>query len=263
MVVEALNRNSVFTKNQNLFCQAGFQKKDFESSYIEIRKKEGRLFSNSEVKLLPEVPSSHPLCLEWKIRRQSTQRLITYLSKRSKCTILEIGCGNGWLSNQLAELPNTEVIGLDVNETELTQAASVFNHSQRLAFVLGDIFTIKLPMHFDYVIFASSLQYFADLDTLFSAVSNFLTQTGEIHILDTPFYDIEKLDQAKTRSSNYFSQHDSSMDAHYFHHATQHLKKYDHTLLYNPKSLIVRLKNKIIKDSPFPWIRIKPAKHGG
>jgi SAM-dependent methyltransferase len=263
MVVNALNRDPAFTKNKNLFCQVGVQKKDFESSYIDIRKKEGRLFSDSEVKLLPEVSSSHPLFLEWKIRRQSAQRLITYLSKRSKCTILEIGCGNGWLSNQLAGLPNTDVLGLDVNETELTQAASVFSHSQRLAFVLGDIFTIKLPMQFDYVIFASSLQYFSDLDKLFILVSNLLTETGEIHILDTPFYDIGKLAQARRRSSSYFSQHDSSMDSHYFHHAIQHLKKYDHTLLYNPGSLIVRLKNKIIKDSPFPWIRIKPVKHGG
>lgn len=262
MVVDVLNSDRNFTKNQNLFCQVGFQKRDFETSYIDIRSKEGRLFSDAEVKLLPNVSPGHPHADEWTIRKKSAQRLIAYLSKRSKATVLEVGCGNGWLANQLSNTTNVEVIGLDVNEVELRQAASVFNHSKHLAFILGDIFTINLPLKFDYVIFASSLQYFPDADHLLSGVSNLLNKQGEIHILDTPFYDSSKISQAKARSSNYFSANNSTMHAHYFHHTIQSLQKYDHTLLYNPASLVVRLKNQLSKDSPFPWIRIKPRRNG-
>ncbi len=53
--------------------------------------------------------------------------------------ILELGCGNGWLSHLLSQSLQRDVCGIDVNRTELTQAARMFGHDQRLSFIAADI----------------------------------------------------------------------------------------------------------------------------
>ena len=48
----------------------------FEDAYAELRAREGRVYSDEELLRLPEVPDHHPLAGEWKLRRQSTNRLL-------------------------------------------------------------------------------------------------------------------------------------------------------------------------------------------
>src|SRR4051794_33766657 len=104
------------------------KQKAFEADYLSLRKKEGRLYTDEEVARLPHVVKNASLKKEWAIRSASCQRLIKYLAgKKTKLSILEIGCGNGWLSNQLAAVTKTQVLGLDVNQTELAQAQRVFS----------------------------------------------------------------------------------------------------------------------------------------
>src|SRR5687767_5432876 len=75
----------------------------FEKTYIGLRQKEGRMYSDEELLQLPVVPKEHPHYREWQIRRRSCNRLIHHLEKkRSLLKILEIGCGNGWMAHQLA-----------------------------------------------------------------------------------------------------------------------------------------------------------------
>ena len=82
----------------------------FERLYVEVRKKEGRLYSNDELKNLPEISESHHLYNEWRLRKESYKRLIKYLqSQNSSLKIVEPGCGNGWLSNRLALIPGSKV----------------------------------------------------------------------------------------------------------------------------------------------------------
>ena len=69
---------------------------DFEQQYLAVRKRENRIYSDSEVSCLPEIFSSHDYSEEWKVRKRSAKRLITHLEKKNRpLTILEIGCGNG------------------------------------------------------------------------------------------------------------------------------------------------------------------------
>lgn len=249
------DQNFIFT--DGLFRQTSFYPNNFESAYIDIRKKEGRLFTNDEIKTLPDVSKGHPHFHEWKIRKRSLQRLVEYLeSQRQEKIILEVGCGNGWLSHQLAKLKRAQVIGVDVNFTELQQAARVFHGITNLSFIFGDIFSIQLPVKVDYIILASSAQYFPDLSQLISVLQAKLSNTGEIHIMDSPFYEVTTVDSAQSRSKNYFSSHDSSMENHYFHHTWTDLEKFHFELLYDPSSIVSKLKTKFSIDSPFPWVKI-------
>jgi ubiquinone/menaquinone biosynthesis C-methylase UbiE len=261
MVRETLMRDANFRFVDNLFYQQGFTKSNFENAYIDIRKKEQRLFSDPEAHVLPDLPAKHPLYREWQIRKRSATRLKNYLANYSDIKILEVGCGNGWLSNMISQLQKIEVVALDVNETELKQASRIFNSHSNLAFIFGDLFTINFPAKFDHIIFASSLQYFSDLNDVLKRSTQLLTSSGEIHIVDTPFYDHKEIEKAKKRSEQYFTTHGSRMSDYYFHHARESLSKYSTDALYNPASLVTRIKNKFVVDSPFPWFRISNTNH--
>src|SRR6478609_3338202 len=73
--------------------------------YIALREKEGRLVSDEELLKLPEVNAFHIHLKEWRIRKKSCDQLLNYVAKKNRpLKILEIGCGNGWLSNRLASV---------------------------------------------------------------------------------------------------------------------------------------------------------------
>ncbi len=95
---------------------------------------------------------------------RACRRLLRYLKARGGSgPLLELGCGNGWLSRRLAEGLRCEVCGVDVNRAELAQAARVFAASPRLSFVAGDIHTLPLPPpRFDAIVLPACIQYFAD-----------------------------------------------------------------------------------------------------
>src|SRR5258708_7832527 len=137
----------------------------FEKKYIFIRSMENRLYTDEELSKLPDIPPGHTHYKEWQIRKRSGRRLQCYLAAKKKdLEILEIGCGNGWLSHLLAEVPGTKVTGLDINFTELQQAARVFNDDPNLVFIHGDLRSgILCDRSFDCIVFAASLQYFPSL----------------------------------------------------------------------------------------------------
>lgn len=232
-------------------------KNSFEEQYISLRKKEGRLFTDREVALLPQVAETYNLKKEWEIRRASCARLIKYLSKKEKpLTILEVGCGNGWLSGQLSKIPNAGVTGSDINGFELQQAERVFGRISNLQFVQGDLRKgILYKQKFDIIVFAASIQYFFSLQEITKAAFEHLKTDGEIHILDSHFYTDAEVDEARKRSSDYFSQLGfDGMENFYFHHALSDLANYKHSVLYHPNRII----NKLCKQkNPFYWICIQ------
>lgn len=134
----------------------------FEKIYVSVRTIENRLYADHEVEYLPEIAKGHSHYREWMIRKKSSRRLFNYLSsKRRRLRILEVGCGNGWLAHLLGQIPGAEISGLDINFTELQQAARVFNEDQHLRFIYGDIYSgVLTRLRFDTIVFSDSIQYF-------------------------------------------------------------------------------------------------------
>jgi ubiquinone/menaquinone biosynthesis C-methylase UbiE len=170
--------------------------------------------------------------------------------------ILEIGCGNGWLSNRLAEIRGAEVTGLDINFTELQQAARVFNDAPNLNFIHGDIRSGILDDRlYDFVIFASTIEYFPYLKKIIHLSLTYLKPGGELHILDSPFYGPDRIEQERKRTLAYYTSLGyPEMADFYFHHQMADLRPFHHSLLYNPHAFPGRLWR---SRSPYPWIRIK------
>ncbi|MDR3711710.1 MAG: class I SAM-dependent methyltransferase [Puia sp.] len=229
----------------------------FEKKYILTRSLENRLYTDEELMRLPEVPASHTHYKEWQIRKRSCRRLLRYLASENRdLEILEIGCGNGWLSHRLAELPGTEVTGLDINFTELQQAARVFSGDPNLHFIHGDIRSgILGDRRFDRIVFAASIQYFPYLKKIIHFALSQLKHGGEIHIMDTHFYRPGEVSIAKRRTAAYYSSLGyPEMADFYFHHCSSDLRSFHQQQLYNPMGIRSRL---LGARDPFPWIRIK------
>jgi ubiquinone/menaquinone biosynthesis C-methylase UbiE len=230
---------------------------EFEQLYIDLRSYEKRVYTDEEVAWLPDVNENHIHRKEWEIRKTSCKKLIRYLrQKKRSLKILEVGCGNGWLSYQLSQIRYSNVIGVDVNLLELQQAERVFADIPNLNFIYGDLNSTFLEFEkFDIVIFAASIQYFNSFSEVIETVLDKLNQRGEIHIMDSHFYSEEEVGRAEERSRDYFlNKGFGKMYEFYFHHSLKELGKFNFAILYDPHSAL----NKILRNkNPFYWIGIK------
>jgi ubiquinone/menaquinone biosynthesis C-methylase UbiE len=223
----------------------------FSTRYIEARQKEQRVFSDEQVVTLPDVSKNHPFYDEWKLRGKSARRFLNYLRKKNHPQkILDIGCGNGWFSNLIANNGHN-VTAVDINLPELEQAARVFE-KPNLTFAYADIFKGNelQARRFDLIVFNSSFQYFSNAESTILKLRGLLTEGGEIHIIDSPFYKVNEIDHARKRTQAYYENLGfPDMAQFYFHHVFGDLGNYK--VLYRPSFL-----NFIKKDSPFYWILI-------
>jgi ubiquinone/menaquinone biosynthesis C-methylase UbiE len=235
-------------------------KSDFETLYIRLRQKEGRIYSDEELIGLPDIQTTHTHYREWQLRKHSLKKLIGHLKRKNKpLDILEIGCGNGWLSHRLSIISGSKVIGTDINFTETQQAARVFQQITNLHFIYTSVERgVFKEKSFDSIIFAASIQYFSSLHETIGNTLPLLKPGGEIHIIDSPFYSVSEVLPAQQRSRHYYeSVGFCQMADFYFHHSLDELKGFNYSLLFNPTSIRSRLSG---NKNPFHWICI-PATH--
>jgi len=228
--------------------------------YLRVREKEGRLYPDDIVERLPSVPPDHPFLAEWQARTASSNRLTDYLAQfRRQISVLELGCGNGWLSNRIAETAHASVVGLDLNATELRQAQRLYAQRPELTWVIADIFRDPFcHPSFDVIVIASAIQYFDDLYRLLQTMIPLLHKDGEIHILDSPLYSDEQLPSAHERSRKYYKDLGiPEMAAHYHHHSVSSLSPLHPDWLYVAST---KDRANTVKDSPFPWVRLRPER---
>ena len=224
----------------------------FEEIYLKVLHKENRIYSDAEVNELPKPFFYNLHRQEWEMRTKHFQRLRLYLKKLDKpLKIMDLGCGNGWLANQLAEIPNTEIWGVDINLSSLQQARRVCTKSN-VHFAYGDIYSDLFDTDsFDMIILNRTIEFFPNLPRLINRCRNFLPIGGEIHILDSPIFAEKELDAARQKTfQNFETVGVPEMSVLYFHHSRSAFQSFDNQFLYTPSRW------KRGKDSPYPWIRI-------
>jgi SAM-dependent methyltransferase len=228
----------------------------FEESYNQVRSKEGRIYTDETLRMLPDLPVNHRYYGEWTVRKRSSLRLIRYLASKNKSQhIVEIGCGNGWLCHRLSLISGARVTGQDINLMELQQAARVFGGASNIRFISGDLYSEGFAeLGADVIVFAASIQYFPSLEKTLQWSLQQLVPGGEIHILDSPFYEPGEVSGAKKRALDYFGAMGfPEMAQYYFHNTRAALGPFNPRLLYNPRSLGSRI---LRRKNPFPWYRI-------
>lgn len=227
----------------------------FEQMYYAIREKEKRVYTDDQVRNLPDIEATHIHFIEWEIRKRSAARFMAYLNKKQKpLNMLEVGCGNGWLAAKMATMPGVEATGLDINEAEICQARRVFE-STNLTFLNEPFKTDTFDdVKFDVIVFAASLPYFSSVKYTLQLAFNLLNPGGEIHLLDTHFYKNDDVTGAQERCYDYYNAMGyPQMCNYYFHHTINELKDFKYRVLLNPNALF----NRLGKKAPFYWINIK------
>lgn len=230
----------------------------FESTYLQLREKEGRILTDDQVRMLPYIRGLNPqLDAEWKFRANSFDKLKKYfIGAREGSRILDLGCGNGWTAAGLAGNKRLQLFAVDVNRQELEQADRVFS-MPNLQFYFGDILSeLFEPTSFQYIVMNACMQYFPDLDNLINRLFHFLEKGGEIHIVDTPIYDAAEVPAARKRSEEYYSGMGfPEMVENYFHHSWEDLRYFQPERM-DVQSFLTKL---LMKKTPgnLCWIKIK------
>jgi len=250
-----MNTNTSFESIDGVLVSMATRSKfaHFEEQYLAVRDKEKRILNLDEIRNLPFVSPSSPDHLLWKIRRKNLSRFFKYISAKKGLNILDVGCGNGFFSNAMQQKGNY-VTGLDVNFTELKQAAAAFPLSG-VKWICADILNDALPKEkYELITFCCSFQYFGEPELILERCKQILSPGGEIHIIDSPFYTEQSWSEAKTNSEKYYQQMGvGSMSSYYFHHTLDVFKNFNYSVLYRPKKLLAKLFN----DSPFLWLVVK------
>ncbi len=234
-----------------------------ELRYWRVRAREVRLYTDEVVRRLPHVPPEHPLAAEWAARADSLGRLKDHVARLQRnLTILDLGCGNGWMASHLAALSSgMRVWGLDLNRRELAQGARVFVDQPRLRFVYGDVFSDSLPAAvFDLIVVASAIQYFSDLPALVRRLLTLVRSGGEVHLLDSPLYAAGEVRAARERTRDYYAARGLLPAVEdYHHHTFDSLAPFNAERLYDPHAWPQRLARLVrggAARSPFAWLRI-------
>lgn len=221
---------------------------DLELRHWQQRARHLRLFTDEAVRALPHIDPHHPRAHAWHARADGLARLADHLARHQRAlTVLDVGCGNGWLGHHLAALPRVRVCGLDVNRRELTQAARVFaNEQTTLRFVYAEVLSAVLPAnHFNTIVLADVLPYFPDPAALLKRLWGLLKRPGEIHIMDTPLAERPQPPTERPREPTR-------------HHPTwADLAPFGPQVLYNPHTLSARLARWWRGEhhlSPHPWV---------
>jgi trans-aconitate methyltransferase len=106
-------------------------------------------------------------------------RLIAELDLQGTERILDLGCGDGTLSAQMAGLvPNGEVVGIDASRGMIEAAQS--KERENLRFLLMDINELNYAEQFDVVFSNAALHWIKDHKRLLRNVSHALRKGGRL-----------------------------------------------------------------------------------
>ncbi|MBK9276268.1 MAG: class I SAM-dependent methyltransferase [Flavobacteriales bacterium] len=216
----------------------------FAELYNRAREWEGRILDDAEMARLPQR-SGGPYSREWRVRARSAQRLLDHLARSGpRSAVLDVGCGNGWMSAWLARAGHS-VLGIDRTLPELQQAARVFPDGPR--FALADLFNPALDdLRFNVVLFAASFHYFVDARSTLQR-ARMLATDGEVHVMDSMLYPDQKAaGEARARTVAYYAHLGvPELAAHYHAHTLEEVRTAGpHLLLRRPgrwNTLIDRL----------------------
>jgi len=124
---------------------------------------------------------------------------IIYESSKSskKNNILEIGCGTGFLSLELARRGHN-VVGVDVSKKSIKEAENYkkkikVSNKINLKYFVGDANFVNFKEKFDVLIFYRSLHHFSNLDKLFKNLRLYLNSNSKLIICEPMRKNFEKM----------------------------------------------------------------------
>jgi SAM-dependent methyltransferase len=166
----------------------------FMRSYANVRSTEGR--GGLDPSFYRSLP--YPSGLDkrwtrhWQLRAASYETLIhELLPGAERLTILDLGAGNGWLSNRLA-LAGHNVISIDLQVNDFDGLGCHNQYESEWLPIQAEFDRLPIADRtVDLVIFNASLHYSADLPATLAEAHRTLKPDGRIVVIDSPFFNRE------------------------------------------------------------------------
>ena len=99
-------------------------------------------------------------------------RLFSFAGLKKNSKILDIGCGNGFLLNQVfIQFKDCELHGLDISSKQLSYAKNIKTYH-------GNIETININKKFDYIFCMESIGYVANQTEVINKILSMLNTNG-------------------------------------------------------------------------------------
>lgn len=164
----------------------------FVAQYRAVRSADGHgPRSVAAYRALPDVPPDDPQAAEWRVRRRSYDTLCRrfQLHASTGLRVLDLGAGNGWLSNRLARAGHRPV-AVDVNDDACDGLRVCHLYEDSFPLVQAHVSYLPfVPGQFDLVVLNASLHYAADpVQTLVEA-SRMLVDGGSLVVMDSPLFE--------------------------------------------------------------------------
>jgi SAM-dependent methyltransferase len=166
----------------------------FVAQYRQVREQDGyRARSAEYYQGLPDVPPGDQQAATWHLRAMTFRNLARRIAASPQpagrtLAVLDLGAGNGWLSNKLTALGHVcaAVDWLDDQDDGLGAARHYPSNFTRLQADFDRLpFT---PGQFDLVVFNASLHYSEDVEASLRHAATMLRAGGRLAILDSPTF---------------------------------------------------------------------------
>ncbi|MCB0031288.1 MAG: methyltransferase domain-containing protein [Anaerolineales bacterium] len=160
----------------------------FIADYEAIRAAEGRGAESADYyRQLPAVDLTGRHSAMWAQRHESFQLLLRHLPESPR-QILDLGAGNGWLSNQLTRRGH-HLTAVDLSLSQLDGLGAHHHYEQPFLSIQAEFDHLPLPdASLDIIIANAAFHYSTSYSETLSALKPLLRPSGQLIILDTPFY---------------------------------------------------------------------------
>jgi SAM-dependent methyltransferase len=165
----------------------------FITDYETVRDGEGRAGVTPEwYRALPFIKKSQRFHGDWRIRAASYQTLlknvIQPVEKNAPVYIIDLGAGNGWLSNRLAERGHT-LAAVDLLTNEWDGLGAGKHYETEFTRIQAPFDCLPLAdTQADVVIYNGAFHYATDYPATINEALRVLKPQGHIVIVDTPVY---------------------------------------------------------------------------
>ena len=165
--------------------------REFLDAYTRIRRAEGRVSDDpAYYRALPVRIPGHPLAPQWRFRARSFRALAALLARRVApgAQVLDLGAGNGWLSNRLAEA-GYRPCAVDLSADAGDGLGAARHYAGEWPRIVADFDRLPLADHAaDATVFNASFHYSTDFAATLAEAMRVTKEGGVVLVLDTPVY---------------------------------------------------------------------------
>jgi trans-aconitate 2-methyltransferase len=138
------------------------------------------------------------------LQQAMAAEVLAKLDLTSAARIVDLGCGNGKITAELARrLPAASLLGVDASREMISYAQAQFGDISNLRFAVGDIPQLSFETEFDTVVSFNALHWIPDQGTALATIGRMLCPRGAAHLRLVPKGERKSLEDVleETRSS--------------------------------------------------------------